>query len=102
MNNDETKNILFQKKWSDKYLCYLAALDHCNEIIALNRRRAEIKAEFEGKEKDTKVEMINLSIENEIVDLKIILDFYLNEKENLVEERLEKFLAKLDPGNKNK
>jgi hypothetical protein len=96
--DEETRKKL-EAKWADKYLCFLAALDHCNEIIALNKRRAEIKAELPAESKEVVVEQMNKTIDNELTDLKIILDYYLKGKENIVTERMNKFASKLEPQN---
>lgn len=76
-----------QSKWSDKYLCKLALLDHLRECLEKDNY---LKATDASK---NSVGYKNL--DKELMDLKIILDFYFDDNDGLHKERIDKFLEKL-------
>ena len=56
-------------KWTDPYVQELAALDHAGELLALHRRRAELKAEGDRR----RAEAVGSSLDSEMADLWCIL-----------------------------
>jgi hypothetical protein len=87
MDVKEKYNILKKGKWSDKYFCKLALLDHLRECLEKDNY---LKATDTPKDK---VGYENL--DKELMDLKILLDLYF-EDTDWYERRIEKFLVNLD------
>lgn len=83
--NDKIRQL--KEKWSDKYFCKLALLDHLRECLEKDNY---LKAT--DKPKDS-VGYENL--EKELMDLKIILDFYFDGEQTLYQKRIDKFLMNL-------
>jgi hypothetical protein len=75
-------------KWSDKYLCKLALLDHLRECLMKDNY---LKATNEPKNSKKYAQL-----DKELMDLKIILDFYFHKNQSLYKTRLNKFWSKLN------
>ncbi|MEI8343430.1 MAG: hypothetical protein WCF93_00600 [Candidatus Moraniibacteriota bacterium] len=75
-------------KWSDKYFCKLSLLDHLRECLE--------KDNFLKATDAAKDSIGYANLDKELMDLKIILDFYFIGKENLHIERIEKFVKNLE------
>jgi hypothetical protein len=73
---------------SNTYLCKLALLDHLRECLEKDNylKATDAPKDSEGYR----------NLDKELMDLKIILDFYFDGKEELHEKRLSKFLEKLN------
>lgn len=84
--NEKLKQ-LKQGKWSDKYFCKLALLDHLRECLEKDNHLKAIDA---PKDSDG-----YKALDKELIDLRIILELYMEGKEDLFEARLDKFLANL-------
>jgi hypothetical protein len=75
-------------KWRDKYFCKLSLLDHLRECL-----------EKDNYLKATDCPKNSIGYENldkELMDLKIILNFYFSDSEELYNKRLDKFIANLE------
>lgn len=81
-------NELKNSKWSDRYFCRLAMLDHIRECLEKDNF---LKATDAPKDSDG-----YKHLEKELMDLKIILDLYFNDYDNLHETRINKFINNLD------
>lgn len=79
---------LLKTKWFDKYLCKLALLDHLRECLEKDNYLKSIDA--------TKDSDGYKNLDKELMDLKIILDFYFDQSNDLYEVRINKFLEKLN------
>lgn len=79
---------LLKKTWSNKYLCKLAILDHLRECLEKDNY---LKATDASKDSDG-----YKNLDKELMDLKIILDFYFTDNNDLYETRINKFLEKLN------
>lgn len=75
-------------KWSDRYFCKLALLDHIRECLEKDNY---LKATDASKDS---IDYRNL--DKELMDLKIILDLYFVGNEELLGKRLDKFLEKVE------
>jgi len=73
---------------ANTYLCKLALLDHLRECLEKDNylKATDAPKDSEGYK----------NLDKELMDLKIILDFYFDGKEELHEIRLNKFLEKLN------
>lgn len=81
-------NDLKKGKWSNKYFCKLALLDHIRECLEKDNYLKAIDAPKDsGGYKN---------FDKELMDLKIILDFYLSGRTGLYKRRIEKFWSKLE------
>jgi len=71
-------------KWGDKYLSKLALLDHIRECLEKDNylKATDADKASEGYK----------NLDKELMDLKIILDFYFDGEDELYQKRLEKFL----------
>src|SRR3990167_9662657 len=85
-NGDKTEQLL--TKWSNKYFAKLGLLDHLRECFEKDNY---LKATDSPKESQGYKDL-----EKELMDLKIILDFYFKDSQDLYEARLDKFLQKLN------
>ncbi|HNZ83775.1 MAG TPA: hypothetical protein PLA41_02315 [Candidatus Pacearchaeota archaeon] len=85
-NHSKTEKLLADK-WSDRYFCKLALLDHLRECLAKDNHLKAIDA--------AKTDKGYLNLDKELMDLKIILDFYFNDSKELYEKRLAKFIEKI-------
>lgn len=75
-------------KWSDKYFCKLALLDHLRECLEKDNYL---------KATDAPKNSIGYgNLDKELMDLKIILDFYFKDSEGLFSRRIDKFIANLE------
>ncbi len=87
MSINEKIELLKQGKWSDKYFCKLALLDHLRECLEKDNYL---------KATDTpKTDSGYVNLEKELMDLKIILDFYFENSE-LYDKRLNRFIENLN------
>ncbi len=88
MTNALDKKIkkLKRGKWSDKYFCKLALLDHIRECLEKDNY---LKAA--DKPKNSKGYQ---NLDKELMDLKVILDFYFSSSRKLYERRIKKFWEK--------
>jgi len=75
-------------KRSNKYFCKLALLDHIRECLEKDNY---LKATDEPKTSDG-----YKNLDKELMDLKIILDFYFDKNEELYNKRIDKFLENLE------
>ncbi len=75
-------------KWSNKYFCKLALLDHLRECLEKDNYLKAIDApkNSEGYK----------NLDKELMDLKIILNFYFADNNELYESRINRFLEKLE------
>lgn len=78
---------LKKDKWSNKYFCKLALLDHLRECLEKDNY---LKATDEPKT-SLKYE----TLDKELMDLKIILELYFCDNDELYQKRLDKFIDKL-------
>jgi len=83
---EEKIKYLIEEFWHDKYVCKLAILDHLRECLEKDNH---LKALDIPK---TAIEYKNL--DKELMDLKIILDFYFVDNQELYIERINKFMEK--------
>ena len=74
-------------KWSNKYFCKLALLDHLRECLEKDNY---LKATDTPKDSDG-----YKNLDKELMDLKIILDFYFDSNNELYAQRVQKFLDNL-------
>lgn len=79
---------LKEKGWFDKYLCRLSLLDHIHECLEKDNYLKAIDAPKDSAGYK--------NLDKELMDLKIILDFYFDGKEQLYQKRIDKFLEKLE------
>jgi hypothetical protein len=79
---------LKNQKWSDKYLCKLALLDHIRECLQKDNylKATDSPKDSEGYQ----------ALDKELMDLKIILELYFSEHQELYQTRLQKFEEKLN------
>ena len=84
MNNKYKK--LIKGKWSNKYFCKLALLDHLRECLEKDNYLKSIDAPKTDKGYE--------NLDKELMDLKIILDLYFEDSE-LHDRRLDKFVENL-------
>ena len=70
--------------WSNKYFCKLALLDHIRECLEKDNY---LKATDEQKDSAG-----YKNLDKELMDLKIILDFYFAGEKDLYQKRIDKFL----------
>ncbi len=75
-------------KWSNKYFCKLAVLDHIRECLE--------KDNFLKATDEPKNSKAYENLDKELMDLKIILDFYFDGDEGLYQKRIDKFIENLD------
>ena len=78
---------LLEGEWGNKYFCKLALLDHIRECL---QKDNYLKAIDEPKSSKKYEEL-----DKELMDLKIILNLYFADNDNLYEERLKKFKNKM-------
>ena len=78
---------LLKGEWESKYFCKLSLLDHIRECL---QKDNYLKAVDEPKDSEKYKDL-----DKELMDLKIILDLYFADNENLYEKRLEKFKEKM-------
>ena len=74
--------------WSNKYFCKLALLDHVRECLE--------KDNYLKATNTSKTEVGYENLEKELMDLKIILDLYFKDSEELYEKRIDKFYKNLE------
>jgi hypothetical protein len=87
MNTKEKYNKLRKGKWSNKYFCKLAILDHLRECLEKDNYL---------KATDTpKTDIAYENLDKELMDLKILLDLYF-EDSNWYKKRIGKFYDNLD------
>jgi hypothetical protein len=87
MDHNDKLEKLREGKWSNKYFCKIALLDHLRECLEKDNY---LKATDTPKTDDG-----YKNLDKELMDLKIILDFYFDEKD-LYEKRIDKFYDNLD------
>ncbi len=75
-------------KWSSKYFCKLALLDHIRECLEKDNylKATDTPKDSEGYK----------NLDKELMDLKIILDLYFGERGDLYESRVNKIWENLD------
>ncbi len=75
-------------KWSNQYLCKLAVLDHIRECLEKDNHLKAVDAakSSEGYQ----------NLDKELMDLLILLELYFANNESLRNQRLQKFLDKLN------
>lgn len=73
---------------SNKYLCKLALLDHLRECLEKDNylKATDTPKDSEGYK----------NLDKELMDLKIILDFYFDGNTQLYQKRLNKFLENMN------
>lgn len=78
---------LKEGKWKDKYFCKLAILDHLRECLEKDNylKATDTPKTDEGYD----------NLDKELMDLKIILDFYF-EGSDWYEKRIDKFYENLE------
>ena len=87
MNTEEKIKKIKEGKWSNKYFCKLAMLDHIRECL-----------EKDNYLKATDTPKSDIGYENldkELMDLKIILEIYFSDSE-LYSKRIDKFYENLE------
>jgi len=84
----EKIKLLYEKKWNNKYLCKLSLFDHIRECLEKDNY---LKARNIPKDSE-----MYKNLDKELMDLKIILDFYFEKDEKLYEKRINKFMENLD------
>ena len=79
---------LLNGKWSNKYFCKLAVLDHLRECYQKDNylKATDAPKDSEGYK----------DFDKELTDLKITIDLYLQGKEELYKTRVAKFWNNLD------
>ncbi len=75
-------------KWSNKYFCKLALLDHLRECLEKDNY---LKATDTPKDSDG-----YKNLNKELMDLKIILDLYFDDMNELYTQRIDKFMNNLE------
>ncbi len=75
---------LLKGLWGNKYFCKMVLFDHLRECI---QKDNYLKA---TDSKDTE------ALDKELMDLKIILDLYFNDRKELEKKRIEKFIQKME------
>lgn len=85
---DDIINTLKTGKRSDKYFCKLALLDHLRECLEKDNylKATDTPKDSEGYK----------NLDKELMDLKIILEFYFDGNTELYQKRLNKFLENLN------
>jgi hypothetical protein len=75
-------------KWKNKYLCKLALLDHIRECFEKDNylKATDTPKGTEGYQ----------NLDKELMDMKIILDLYFVDGDELYDKRLDKFLSRLE------
>jgi hypothetical protein len=83
MNN---KKDLIKNRFEDKYLLKLAILDHIKEIYLKDKymKATDISTSNEK-------ERLQFAVEKEMMDLKILLDVWAEDKKELKDKRIDKF-----------
>jgi len=85
----ENKIIQLKKGiWSNKYFCKLALLDHLRECLEKDNY---LKATDAPKNSDG-----YKNLDKELMDLKVILDLYFDDNNELYTQRIDKFIDKLE------
>lgn len=79
---------LLTEKWNNKYFCKLALLDHLRECLEKDNYLKAIDA--------NKKDFGYQNLEKELMDLKIILDFYFCDSDDLYQNRLNKFIENIN------
>jgi len=74
--------------WENKYFCKLALFDHIRECL---QKDNYLKAIDEPKDSEKYKDL-----DKELMDLKIILDLYFADNDNLYKKRLKKFKEKME------
>ncbi len=87
MTTEEKLTKLKEGKWIDKYFCKLAILDHLRECLEKDNylKATDTPKTDEGYD----------NLDKELMDLKIILDFYF-EGSDWYEKRIDKFYENLE------
>ncbi len=84
--NKKLKTLL-DGKWSDKYFCKLAILDHLRECLEKDNYLKATDTPKDSKDYQ--------NLEKELMDLHILLNLYFQDSSKLLETRLNKFISKL-------
>jgi len=84
MTIKNTLNKLYKDAWHSKYLCRMTILDHIRECL---ERDNYLKAR--GISKESKEYRL---LDQEMMDLKIALDFYFKKEEKMYLERINKYV----------
>jgi hypothetical protein len=87
MTTEEKLLKLREGKWSNKYFCKLALLDHLRECLEKDNYLKATDTPKSDKMYD--------NLDKELMDLKIILDLYF-EDSNWYTKRIDKFYENLD------
>ena len=74
-------------QWSNKYLCKLALLDHLRECLEKDNHLKAVDAPKDSRG--------YRNLDKELMDLKIILDFYFSDRQDLYRKRINKFWIKM-------
>lgn len=84
----QTKISQLKEKRSNKYFCKLALLDHLRECLEKDNylKATDAAKDSEGYQ----------HLDKELMDLKIILDFYFEDRQDLYEARINKFFENLE------
>lgn len=85
---EENIKKLLSGKWSDKYLCKLAILDHLRECLEKDNHLKALDI--------PKTDIGYQNLDKELMDLKVILDLYFHDNQDLFDKRINKFLEKLN------
>jgi hypothetical protein len=88
MDTQTMLEALKSKFWGNKYFC---------KSEVLNQIRACLEIDNHLKASETpKTDPMYQELDKEMMDLKIMLDFYLSDNPELYEKRVEKFYSKLE------
>lgn len=89
------KNIVIPDKFEDRFLTYLAIMDHLHEVISIDSEWKNYKNTTldEPVRKSLKEDAIKSHFNSELIDLYILINSYF-EHDELLQIRIEKFWAK--------
>ena len=88
MLNNEKLEKLLAGKWSDKYLCRLCVLDHLRDCLEKDNH---LKATDSPKDSAG-----YMALDKELMDLRIVLELYFAGRDELADQRLDKYLANMN------
>jgi hypothetical protein len=88
-------NIVIPDKFEDRFLTYLAIMDHLHEVISIDSEWKNYKNTTldEPVRKSIKEDVIKGHFNSELIDLYILINSYFANDE-LLQTRIEKFWAK--------
>jgi len=80
--------------WDNKYVQELGIIDHCHELIELKNKIREIKAYRSLVSKESIIEDVQHSMDNEIMDMLLILEKWAEDRTDLKVKRENRFREK--------